>query len=515
MREKADAATETARLRLTERNLQAAELAGERGLWRESLSNLDEALRNGHPDPVQVNLARIKALRVLGEHSRWAEEIHRLSQCKDLAGHQAEYLMCQAVLLRFEGKEEEGLQLVKQAIGRLPPAEDAYAQSLLADTSPKAVDCLRKALESDHFHYAATVDLVGLLFCLGQREEARSRAEVAHEVFPQDPCFPAWLAMIAAVEGKHDQAQKWLKLGRKQLAPAEAEMLEALVALLNSVGRKDLESSTPISTQVSNIILSGFSVFFKSNFFVFDNQSSSAPSESRLTVTRPAKNAGEILQKAFLPGILQILSGNHAKQIGQLDEVVRIHPEGTIQLLRGLLLASDGRWRESEDACIQATKTGAVLPRVKHWAYYNAAAAAAMRYDSTKQKEHLDRMWDHLRNFATTEQVTPNEVAALVPVLMPCAQYDLTRDLINAALRTQPGDHGMIRLRVKIEMLSAAQLYESAKTTLGKNPKDVQANELETAILKAMTQAHDAVQKTDTQDSKAKELAPPAKPGHR
>jgi serine/threonine protein kinase len=513
LREKADAATETARLSLAERNLQAAQLAGERGQWRKSLSNLDEALRNGHPDPVQVNLERIKALRVLGEHSRWAEEICRLSQSKDLAGHQAELFMCQAALLRFEGKEEEGSRLIEQAIGRLPPAEEAYAQSLLADTSPKAADWLRTALELDHFHYAATVDLVGLLFCLGQREESQSRAEVAHEVFPEDPCFPAWLAMIAAVEGKQDQAQKWLKLGREQLAPAEAEMLEALVALLTSVGKKDLESSNP-HTQVGNIVLGAFSVFLKSKFFVFDNRSSSALPESRLTVTRPAKNAGDILQKTILPGIFQILSKNHAKQIEQLDKVVKIHPEGTIQLLRGLLLASDSRWRESEKACIQATKTGAVLPRVKHWAYYNAAAAAAMQYDSTKQKEHLDRMWDHLRKFATTGQVTPNEVAALVPVLMPCEQYDLTRDLINAALRTQPGDHGMVRLRVKIEMLSAAQLYGNAKTTLGKNPQDVQANELRTAILKAMTQAHDAVQKIDAQDSKAKELTPPAKPGH-
>jgi serine/threonine protein kinase len=502
-----DVALSAANRSLAEKNFEAAKLAGEHGQWRLSLANLDEAIRIGHPDPVKVNLERIRILRVMGEHSRWAEEIRHLSKCSfaDLARHQAEFLMCRAALLRFEGKEEEGLRLVESAVGGLPPAEDAYARSLLAETSPKAVRRLREALKLDFFHHAARVDLVGLLFCLGERAEARSLAEIAHGVFPDDPSFPAWLAIVAAIEGDPDEAKKWCDIGRERLAPKEAELLETLVTLLYSVGKIDLEGTMPPLNQMWDITASGAKILFKSKHLLLGGDLSSTMRASPLPLARPVKEAAQMVWGAIAPGTHLALSMKHTRQIEQLQNAAKIHPEGTIQLVLGLFLASDGRWQKSEEVCLQAARGGAILPQVRRWAYYNAAAAAAMQYKITQQKEHAERMWTHLRQFAAAGQVTPAEVMWALPVLRPGEQYDLTRDLVNAALRTRPGDTDMVCLRIENEVHFAQKLYEDAKITLGKNPKDAQAAKYIEMYLRTIVPV---ARRVDMQDKKAQKHAP-------
>jgi tetratricopeptide (TPR) repeat protein len=420
-------------------------------------------------------------------------EINRLGQSKDLAGHRAEFLMCQAAFLRFNGEEDAGLRLVEQARSGVPEAEAIYARSLLAKTSPDAEKLLREALKADPFHHAATVDLVGLLFSLGKRDEARTRAEVAHGIFPEDPCFTAWLAMIDALEGHQDLARKWCDMCRTQLAPAEFKSLEGLVALLHRLSKIDVVAST---VDPKAILLDVFDLSRECRALFISKA-------SVLTVARPAKKAGMMLPVAIVPGIFEVFNKDHARQIKQLDEVIKIHPEGTIQLLRGLLLAQDGRAKESADVCLQAA-TSAVLPQVRGWAYYHAAAAAGMQFDITKQNEHLDRMFEHLRQFSTTEYVTPHEVSATVPVLLRGEKYDLARALINAAERTQPQNADMIRLRVKFEMLSARQLYQNAKAVAEKNCNDLEAEELRKTIQEGVKDVLPVLQSLQTEIEQAK-----------
>src|SRR5262249_51524195 len=107
----------------------------------------------------------------------------------------------------------------------------AYADGLLARTSPEAVAGFRRAVQEDPFHQRANSMLVLLLILLGELPEARHRPALAEGPFPQSPPVPLLHAPPPAPEDDLPAANALLEKTRPQLSKAEVATARALVHL--------------------------------------------------------------------------------------------------------------------------------------------------------------------------------------------------------------------------------------------------------------------------------------------
>src|SRR5262249_10154562 len=182
---------------------QAGRLAMRQGAWRTALASFDQALKAGHADSARLRLLKVRAWCALHEIPLAARELEDLSRRDDLGKLEGQVLLWQAdIALNRSLNDPKALKLVDRALLKgLPPAEKAYAQGLLAKTSPQAVRHFRRAVQRDPFHPQANGMLVLLLLTLGKLPEARERVTVAGLLFPEDPTFPMLRAQISALEG--------------------------------------------------------------------------------------------------------------------------------------------------------------------------------------------------------------------------------------------------------------------------------------------------------------------------
>src|SRR5262249_30756889 len=152
---------------------QLARLSLQRGAWREALTNIDRALTMGPEDPVSLRLSRVAVLNNLNRFADAAAELEALSG-EELGPHAGAVELWRGDLLLIQ---EAGSDKVQARIRRalelgLEDADRAYAEGLLAKTSPQAVDHFQEALGHDPFHHRAHTQLGLMLLFLGRRDEA-------------------------------------------------------------------------------------------------------------------------------------------------------------------------------------------------------------------------------------------------------------------------------------------------------------------------------------------------------
>ena len=122
------------RQRLAESHANTANLAEQRGQWLRVLASCDEALRLGHADPVGLRLQRVRAFNALLDSTGATAEIEELARRDDLGDRAGIVLLWQGDIL-LNRDNAKAVELIRQAVDRgLPPAELAYAKSLLSKT---------------------------------------------------------------------------------------------------------------------------------------------------------------------------------------------------------------------------------------------------------------------------------------------------------------------------------------------------------------------------------------------
>jgi tetratricopeptide (TPR) repeat protein len=118
-----------ARRDLAKTMYQAAQLAGQRGRWREAEKYCDEALAAGHPDPTLVRLERLKAIASYAELPAYLAEVQELLREGRLGKYESEVRLLEATVLWAQDQDDKAVTCIEQALKvDLPPAPDAYAR---------------------------------------------------------------------------------------------------------------------------------------------------------------------------------------------------------------------------------------------------------------------------------------------------------------------------------------------------------------------------------------------------
>jgi serine/threonine-protein kinase len=457
---------------------QAAELAMRRGDWRAALQNFDKALRAGHPDSAGVHLHKVRAWCAVHEVAQAARELQALSQRPDLGELQGPALLWQAdIALTRSGDDEKALEVVRQALDlRLPPAEEAYARGLRADTSAEAVRHFRQAVERDPLHQRANGMLALLLITLGYLPEARERVSVAGLLFPEDPTFHVLHALLSALGDDLPGAHVHLEKARAQLGDRQLASARGLVDLVHEVHRLDLarfgDPATPPLWKLTT---------------------AAALSAKALPMLRALRDdtitPGGLLLP--IPPVLfkacghtstwmsrALLGAGAADVIRELSRAVRIHPEGLLYYALGLALVDKGRWAEAEVAFVAAAENPSFL-RVRGPALHAAAATEWIlgRDKAAPNPAMMARALENTRKLVALGGVSPLQASHLSQLALECGELDLARSILAEWERQAPTDLAAHRRRLAVELQAGAYraALKSAKKILAQEPHDAEA----------------------------------------
>lgn len=387
--------------RRTKANLysQRAQTARERGDWRAVIKHLQDAETSGHSDPIMLAIERARARRSLGEIPMWIEAVRQLAGQADLEDHRGTVLLMRGDVARFQGQSEVSIELTKQALAAgLSPIDELYAHAILAQTTPECLASLREAVSRDPYHYDANMMLVAALVLSGYRDEARQRAQLAENLFPNDAGFAIWLAVLAAAESNPEEMKLQMERVGDRLDKETKELifqaLKNLQAFCDNFNHLDLARYTDLRMMWNLVSLA---------LTVRKVHSKAGQRDSSLITA--TSSLPQAYRQAYAPlfelsptNVMALISKGSSAYIERLEEAAKRHPEGTLHLMRGSLLANANRYAEAEEALAKAADAPAIIPGVNREAPMLAAAATNLLYwESGQDPACLERAVEYVR----------------------------------------------------------------------------------------------------------------------
>jgi tetratricopeptide (TPR) repeat protein len=448
--------------------VQKANVAAQKGQWREAAANYDQALQAGHPDSVGLRLKKCQALLAVNDIDRCLSEIDSLAATPNLGENEGAVLLLQGdVLLGSDDARAE--QLIRRAQKKgLPPGADAYAQALLAETTPEAVAYLRQALTKDPDQPRARAILELLLITLGQLPEARLELSAHAARFPDDVNGKVLSALLAGLERDQARAEEVLNGLRDSLGDKKTAALRAVVKLFsefrNPNNPLDPDTGLPVLTRH----LVALAVEFPG---LWDLGPGAGPDEviaahRRLIAGFPLP---PLLRKSYvrvLHALVKLGKGGDplfADALEDLNQAVKVHPEGTLLHLRSLVLfgragSSIGEARraagfeEARKAFLDAADAPALLP-VRSPALFFAALTDFYMYSFDKDPGRRDRITATLRRMLAAE---PDRVPLFKPgfavnLANAVEAFDLARLFLTNWQRRDPDNVDALSYRALTE----------------------------------------------------------------
>jgi tetratricopeptide (TPR) repeat protein len=236
LRQDRDIARQDADENLGRQSLTAARTAMQRGRWDEARTALSTA-RDFYHDTVEVDVERIRVLQALGDVVESARESQRLLAQDPPDPWRATINLLHGDVLLLQNAPDEALEFIQRALDAeagLDEAQRAYALALLASTPDAAIQRLREALHLDPFYYKARTQLVASLLMRGKRQEARDELVKALAMYPEDPNFAVFQAMLEAIEGNAADGMASVLSADEQFA---ANQKAAIYAAIEVCGR--------------------------------------------------------------------------------------------------------------------------------------------------------------------------------------------------------------------------------------------------------------------------------------
>ncbi len=234
-RETAYTARRDALARLAETYVLSARIAARRGQWREAIELYDNAIAMDQPDPMSLQVERIRLLASIGKRAEAKEQITTLTpQAVGRNGAMIDLLHGE-LLLQEWSKPQDATSLIQRAIdsGTLEQAEEEYARGLVTDITLQAHQHFQTAVTINPFHQQARMQLAYMLVFLGRLEEARQELAVTRLLFPDDETAIGMDAMIDLLEGEHERAVTKIQAIAPQLGQRTTE---AVVSVIQQTG---------------------------------------------------------------------------------------------------------------------------------------------------------------------------------------------------------------------------------------------------------------------------------------
>jgi tetratricopeptide (TPR) repeat protein len=201
--QRATAAEKDAKARLAQSYFGSARMAIDRGAWEEARKLYTLAEENGYPNHVELRLNKAKVLVALNESEAAKAILDQLSDDPNVGDFRGQIEL-------FLGDLSIGVDDARAAeritwgltSGHLPPAEEFYAQALLARSPQKALMFLLDAIRRNPFHLQARSMAGMTLILLGRLDEANQLVEQSILFFPQQRDFVMLRAMIRVMQEK-------------------------------------------------------------------------------------------------------------------------------------------------------------------------------------------------------------------------------------------------------------------------------------------------------------------------
>jgi tetratricopeptide (TPR) repeat protein len=475
--------------------LQDARVAAQRGQWREAVALHDKALvTDPYRESVPVRLDRVRALLGFNEVDRYVSELDALAGTPNLGEYEGSVLLLHGdILLGRDGARAE--LLIRQALqNKLLPGERAYAQALLAQSTPEAIDFLRRALALDLNQPRARTVLELLLILLAQLPDARSELSAHEALFPEDAHAKVLRVVLEALERKLDTANGVLDGLRGRLAEDDVTTLRALARLLaelrDPANEPDPVLGLPDLSQHLMLLVPLLRHLGQA-------RAAAGPADATAAVRG-------LLQDFPLPPLVRKTSerflnamrdaGGDLISTETIDEfaaVARTHPEGTVLYMHALVLFGSLRFEDAEKAALEAADAPALLP-VRRPAYLVASSSEGMQYAALRSAITYARSLGLLAaphghgpllaafSLAPGTTADPDpalgrravanlrRVLALGPVRAPfqlviavhlansTREYNLARQLLDEWQRAAPDDLAALSMRVGTEMQAEA-----------------------------------------------------------
>lgn len=344
--------------------LQAADLATQRGRWTVALDKLAEA-KDATVDRQEIRLRTAIAQFHLNRTVEARRELDSLEAEPLVSSLAARVVFWRgAVLADSRNTKDQARELLNRSLESksLTAAERAYAEALVADETPKRIEGLRSAIEKDPFFLHAHELLMVHLTFLGDFDGASEAYRTASLLFPDDPNLQLFQAIALAVVGKPAEAQALIDDASIQFGPQQTELGRAVVNVMDLFGQfgraqypKDNLRSVALLVQITAEL---------ARLSVAAAACESLPdSERAQTISSGTRFFLDSYER--LPVVLtKYASGFRADALTDLDEAVRVHPEGFLRAMRGQMHYDAGRYLEAADD-FQAAADGPMLVPVK------------------------------------------------------------------------------------------------------------------------------------------------------
>ena len=344
---------------LSESYLQSAQLAMQRGRFREALDLLRSCRENSGVNLPGAELLQLETHFNLGEFVEAERVLSKLQldeHAAELSLLQGRIALWKAELSRRTQEPAVSEELFRESLGlELSTTDRAYAQAVVEPNSRESVQLLQQALKSDPFHYRARRMLVLLLLTLGETSESAFQSTVAREIYPQDPHFQLLGALVQFAEGTADSSEAILEqLDLSAKVKQSWATLYRLVDDLLTLTTEGKSLTVEVSAQITQLLGPA-----KSHFAVLANSGLQLPlpltqqlsllMETIANVEATADNEGDAKRDAVIR-IRQIVEG-----------ISQQHPEGTLLIWLGELLVAEGNLTGARDTFLQAMNEPSLL----------------------------------------------------------------------------------------------------------------------------------------------------------
>ncbi len=458
--------------RLAESYVDQARLSQQQGLWTEAIELYDKALEAGHAQDVDLKLRKARAWFAVNRPDKAGEVLEELKGRDDLGDREAEVLLFEGdSLLTKDNARAEELIRQAQARGLRRPADRHYAEGLLAADSPTAVEHFRAALREDPYHYPAHAMLGVTLLLLGRRAEARDHLAGAEALFPKEPNLKMFRAVALALDGDLPAAKQAAERTRGQFRDEETDVLLAILELVHELRRWDELSDFALKFAV----LKAWVKMLPAMRRVMPD-APAAPDEKALLNAGKWMRVPPFLRRVvddLTVGVLGLAGADQEKTLTRFDAALRVHPEGTLRLIKAYLLGLLGRHAEAAAEFARAADEHSVVP-VRRVALTQAALAeGAVAFGKAPDAEAGKRAVRHLRE-ALRLGIQPENAADLAVVAAKAGEVGLARTVLDEWQRAAPNDPEVWRWRAAAEMRAGAyaEALRSADRYLKHKPDD-------------------------------------------